>query len=658
MRAVLRTSPTAAAVVDADGVVRLWNQRATQVTGWPEDVAVGGPDPSVPQEASARAADVLRHLLAHPESAQRSVADRVRPDGSTVSVTLLAMEPLALDNGPGALIWFDEASAGDLELRARNRLASRLVAAQTVDEVLPVLAEALRELLDAEAAVVLAPCPSAVHLHGLHGIGVLGEEAEAVRLDLDDPASASAMASAGQFAVGHLVLRGRRRPTWFVPMGATAAGWVLAVQAASEAAPTLLQREMAAGLADEAWIALQRATLVSDLADKIEILEATNRLASTAGLELGAVLANAAEQAALVLGCERAGIYVFDEEGALRLAHAHATDARPEALVEQDEGLRLAKRAANAADRVLYQEGDQVPDASGPWHEDAGAVSLMGMPLRVGERTVGALVVAHTTAKPRGFTSLCMQVGDAVAHQAALAVEHARLFEAERDRVGRLKELDRLKADWMAGLTHDLRSPLTGLLGFVQTMQRMADDVEPEQRDAFLGAMERQARRLVRLVEDLLLAAQIEGGEIQARRDLIEMAPVVSGWVATLPEAVRANIDVNLAPETAVIGDLRHIERVVQNLVDNALTHGGEPVWIDLSRHDDQVVLRVADDGPGIAVADRSRVFERFVHGDAPGSTGLGLFLSLGIAWAHGGDLKIVDDEHRGACFELTLPAA
>ncbi|MDZ7790062.1 MAG: GAF domain-containing protein [Xanthomonadales bacterium] len=138
----------------------------------------------------------------------------------------------------------------------------------------------------------------------------------------------------------------------------------------------------------------------------------------------------------------------------------HATDASRDQLLADDEGLALAAEVVRTGEEVLHQDVTACEIAEGPWHADAGAVAVMGLPLQVAHRTVGALVVAHTIAQPRGFTSLCQQVGAAVAQQAALAVEHARLFEVERDNVQRLEELDRMKADWMAGVTHDLKAPL------------------------------------------------------------------------------------------------------------------------------------------------------------------------------------------------------
>ncbi len=656
--AALHGAPLAAAVVDEGGRVRTWNARAEQVTGWTADRVIGGLDPSIPPDEREGVPRLIERLLSRPETVKRVVVDRLRPDGSSFSVTLLAIDPVPLPDGPGLVIWFDEATDADAGLRARNRLASRLTAAQHVDEVLPVLAEAVREVLGGDSAVVLTPCPEREHLHGTQAIGVLQESAEAIELPLGDPTTPWSQALDGEVVVGHLSVQGRRRPTWFVPMGEVADRWVLAVQGDGERSPTLLGREMATGLADEAWIALQRAALVKELADKIEILEATSRLAQVVGLDLGAVVAQVTAHAAAVLSCERAALYVPSEDGGLRLAHVHATDAAAEALVAEDEGIALARRAAEAPERILHQQDEHAPDAAGPWHRSAGAVAVMGLPLRIGARTVGVLVVAHTTAHPRGFTSLCQQVGDAVAHQAAMAVEHARLFADERDTVERLRELDRLKADWIAGITHDLRTPMTGLLGFVHTLQRLADDVSSEQRASFLDAMERQARRLVHLVEDLLLAAQVEGGQIAMRHDVVEVGPLVTAAIAVLGEQERGAVEVDVVGTPTVHGDASHLERIVQNLLDNAHKHGAAPVRVAVGERDGSVLVRVCDAGPGVAAEDRQRIFERFAHGDSPGSTGLGLFVGRGIARAHGGDLRIDPDVPAGACFELELPGS
>ncbi len=395
---------------------------------------------------------------------------------------------------------------------------------------------------------------------------------------------------------------------------------------------------------------------------KIEILEATNRIASSVGLDLDAALDAVTQQAADALSCERAAVYLTDPTtGEVSLAHVFASDASPAQLLAEDEGLELAEEVVRTGTEVLFQDVTACEIAAGPWHADAGSVAVMGLPLPLARRTVGALVVAHTVAHPRGFTSLCQQVGAAVAQQAALAVEHARLFEAERDHVQRLQELDRMKADWMAGVTHDLRGPLTGLLGFVETLRRMTGQVSEDQQREFLNVMSRQADQLVGLVEDLLLSARVDAEAVARRRDLVPVDELVEEAVASLPPEERARVEVrDDAVPTSVLGDRSHLQRVIQNLLGNALRHGGQEIVVTLANDDGMALVAIEDDGPGVPPEERERVFERFVHGEHEASSGLGLYVARGIVEAHDGSIRITDrpDGRSGARFEVRFPRA
>lgn len=658
LRAVVDAAPMAVAIVGPDRTFLGWNAAAEELTGWPADQVIGQRDPTVPADERESTDTVLTEWLADPARGRRSVVRRLRPDGSVMKLALEAVAPVTVDGGRGLVVWFSEATDVDALLVQRNRLSQRLVGATRIEEVLPVLTSAVRDVLGATAAVVLRQCPPALHLHGLRGMGMETEVAEQVELELDTDQPWD-QAVAGRIADGTLELDGIEQPASFVPMGPEGEGWVLATCGTRAARASGSVQDLFRAVADEAWAALQRVALVSDLDGKIEILEATNRLAASVGLDLDDALEAVSRQAAEALSCERAGVYLVDAvDGEVSLAHVHATDASPDQLLADDEGLALAEEVVRTGEEVLHQDVTVCEIAEGPWHADAGAVAVMGLPLQIAQRTVGALVVAHTIAHPRGFTSLCQQVGAAVAQQAALAVEHARLFEAERDNVQRLEELDRMKADWMAGITHDLKAPLTGLLGFVETLRRMTGHVSEEQQREYLNVMARQADRLVSLVEDLLLSARLDADEVARRRDLVPVDDLVAEAIEALDPAERAAVQVRgEGIPTPVLGDPSHLKRVVLNLLTNALRHGGQHVTVTLGHDDGQVLLAVEDDGPGVPHDDRERIFDRFVHGDHEGSSGLGLYVARGIVEAHHGSIRVADrDDAEGARFEVRLP--
>jgi two-component system, OmpR family, phosphate regulon sensor histidine kinase PhoR len=242
-----------------------------------------------------------------------------------------------------------------------------------------------------------------------------------------------------------------------------------------------------------------------------------------------------------------------------------------------------------------------------------------------------------------------------------LPTANARRYTGEQTTVRRLEELDQLKADYVAGITHDLRSPLTALLGFVRTLRRMDTEASAAERREYLEIMERQANRLAGLVEDMLVGARLDAGRLEPDElvhvDLIALAREV---VDALAPPHRQSVTVT--GETGdVCGDRRQLERVLQNLIDNALVHGpsGSTVEVDVACEGRDVVVRVRDAGPGVPVELMGRLFARYARAGRgrAGSTGLGLYIVRGIVEAHGGRVGVDSTPGEGSTFEVRLPA-
>lgn len=546
-------------------------------------------------------------------------------------------------------------------LALRNRLSHELARAASADEVVRVVGALLPSVLGVEAGIVLQPCPSRRHLHGRHALGAYREIAERVELVLgaDDPwerAWRGSQVHTGELEIAPGPELAGTFAAAYVPMGDD---WVLALLFGAGTAPDAALFDLARAVADETWAALERAHLVTQLEGKVEILEATAAIASVAGLDLEETLAGVARRAARALSCERAGIYLRDDDGGLELAHLYASD-QP---VGDPGGWELVDQVLTSG-QVLVQNTSACAFLDGPWHHDRGAVAVLGRPLRVGGRDIGALVVAHTRANPRGFTSLCQEVAGAVAQQAALAIEHAQLHAEQQAAVADLEERHRRRADFVAGVTHDLRTPLTGIRGFLETLDRLNGSLSAEDRARYIGIVSRQARTLESMVGELLLAAQAEHDHLHpAEQEPVDVAALLRAIVEEYaPDAARRlAVDVETAPAETV-GDRSQLRRVVQNLVDNALKYapGDTTVEISLDARDAAWRVTVCDRGPGVPPEDRERIFERFgvaAEGRQAGSTGLGLFISRAIARGHGGDLRCTDRRSGpGSCFELTLP--
>jgi signal transduction histidine kinase len=243
------------------------------------------------------------------------------------------------------------------------------------------------------------------------------------------------------------------------------------------------------------------------------------------------------------------------------------------------------------------------------------------------------------------------------------AVESARA--AEREANTRLRELDRLKDDFVSTISHELRTPLTSISGYVELAREGAD---PE-TGGYLEVVERNTARLLALVNDLLFVARLQSGRLDLEFEQVDVAKLVAEAVATAkPQARDANVELRLSldgGDTAVRGDRRRLGQVVDNLVSNAIKFSPDAGTVDLTvdRRNGLVLIEVEDHGMGIPEEERKHLFERFFRAQGaldrqiPG-TGLGLYITKSIVEAHGGTVAARSIAGEGTSFVVQLPAA
>jgi two-component system, OmpR family, sensor kinase len=217
-------------------------------------------------------------------------------------------------------------------------------------------------------------------------------------------------------------------------------------------------------------------------------------------------------------------------------------------------------------------------------------------------------------------------------------------------------------------VAHELRRPLTALLGAIATLQQRGRTLSVLQQQELLGMAGRQGQQLQRLLEELLAAAGLDRGQARlARRSLVDAAALAeeAGQVARLAHPDHP-ITIEVAGPLLVRVDPLAISRILGNLLDNAATYSphGAGIWLSASRDGVHAVLAVQDQGPGIPVADRDRIFQRYARLDPPtagpgGGLGLGLYIARHLALANRGELQVTDPPgHRGARLEMRLPLA
>jgi signal transduction histidine kinase len=220
----------------------------------------------------------------------------------------------------------------------------------------------------------------------------------------------------------------------------------------------------------------------------------------------------------------------------------------------------------------------------------------------------------------------------------------------------------------LAMVAHELRRPLTALLGAITTLQQRGQTLSVLQQQELLGIAGRQGQQLARLLEQLLAAAGLDRGRARlARRSLVDAAALAqeAGRAARLAHPDH-RIAIAVAGPLLVRVDPLAVSRILGNLLDNAATYAPRGGTIRLSAVGEAVhaSLVVQDQGPGIPPADRERVFERYTRGDQPtsspgGGLGLGLYIARRLARANRGELRLSDPpDGRGARVELRLPLA
>ncbi len=247
-----------------------------------------------------------------------------------------------------------------------------------------------------------------------------------------------------------------------------------------------------------------------------------------------------------------------------------------------------------------------------------------------------------------------------VAAQLVLALERQRLEAEARERHA-LAAADELRASLLAAVSHDLRTPLASIKAAATTLISARDRLEEAEVGELLEGIDAESDRLNGLVGDLLDMNRIHEGTVEIASHPIDLAVLAERAIAEARRTVDARDEVTRqgAPSLLVTTDPVLVERVIANLVRNALEHGGAPVSVDLDRVAGGAVLRVIDHGPGIDRSQRTRVFEPFQgRGDvAPGrGVGLGLAIARGFASTVGATLDVEDTPGGGCTMVLSLP--
>src|SRR4051812_29276687 len=223
-----------------------------------------------------------------------------------------------------------------------------------------------------------------------------------------------------------------------------------------------------------------------------------------------------------------------------------------------------------------------------------------------------------------------------------------------------LAERHKRQSEFVALASHELRNPSASLCGIVTTLHERGDILTADQRRGLSRVADHEGRRLVRLVDQLLDLSRLEATSIRIRPIELAVFERARELVSAVAAGRSDEIEIRIDPTLRAYADPEAFDRIVSNLLVNALRYGREPIRLTAANHDRHFRLAVEDRGPGVSDDFASRLFERFARaGDAPaGGAGLGLSIAQAYAQAHGGQLVYERAWPRGARFELVVPVS
>jgi signal transduction histidine kinase len=248
-----------------------------------------------------------------------------------------------------------------------------------------------------------------------------------------------------------------------------------------------------------------------------------------------------------------------------------------------------------------------------------------------------------------------------VAALTGIALDRVRLFEQEHQARLALERANELMTNFVALAAHELRTPVTTVHGFVQTLNHLGDKLDQSQQDELRLALEQQTARMAALVEQLLDLSRLDAEAVEVKPQELDLRQRLEDVVAVAAGSRLDDVHVEVIGPTVAVVDPSILDHIVTNLVTNALRYGRAPVLVSAVVDGGQVRISVEDAGPGVASEIEETLFERFTRAgvarDRVAGTGLGLAIAHAYARAHSGDLRYERGQPAGARFVVELPS-
>ncbi|HEV2755600.1 MAG TPA: GAF domain-containing protein [Actinomycetota bacterium] len=424
-------------------------------------------------------------------------------------------------------------------------------------------------------------------------------------------------------------------------------------------------------LADRVALTIENGELVGALQRQVQELDGLHRLSRLllSSETMERIVGESIRIVAEMLDCDKMALLLNDESGGCLVAMQAAVGLDE----KQVEGLRIPLNEPSLAGTVFRTKTPLVSnDAPNDAWVNRHMVnllrmdSLLAVPLTTGPKPIGVLKAMN--ARKGYFSEDDVRFAMLLGGQVGALVESSMGRQRERQLVQKLREADRTKSEFVSMLAHELKGPMTTIMGFSETLRMQWDKVPDEKKLSILDIIAKETGRLSRLVNDLLDVSRMEAGTLRYDLSPVSLAALIDSIITVHTSLSAQHLVVNDIPRDLpqVLGDNDRLRQVFINLLTNAIRYSPEGTAVRVAARElpeeGMVEVSVVDEGIGISDQDRDRIFSKFSMLPKPGwvkkGTGLGLFITKGIVEAHGGRIWVESEAGKGSKFAFTLRVA
>jgi len=431
------------------------------------------------------------------------------------------------------------------------------------------------------------------------------------------------------------------------------------------------QINLAMTIGSQVAVALENARLFEQLGEKAQRLAllADISVAAASTLELKAILNMVAASMCRAFKVEQCGVVIFDQEHTLGRLEAESPlrESVPDLTIPLLDNPSI-QRILATKEPLAIEDAQHDPLLASVWDtmRQRNVQSILIVPLLVKGKVIGTIGL-DATQNRRVFTTEEIGLAQTIANQVSVALENARLHQQAMADISTLKEVDRLKSNLVANVSHELQAPLASIKAYTELLIAEAEKTHSGECRDWLAVIDRETDRLTSMINDYLNLSRLESGRFKLVEEPLSLTNLVAEVVTVLgvqAEQRRITIQLEAPPQLPELWADRELVRIAaRNLISNAIkfSHEGGHILIRVWLEEAEFKFSVQDEGAGIPDSALPHLFDKFFRvpdtSDVPG-TGLGLALAKEAVTAHGGHIEVQSTPGKGSRFAVTIPAA